>query len=100
MHKVIKFELGYLNTLIESVSYDRTTVGYNQAGAISGFIDNVAFFSNGIPSYEEKASIWENRQATSEVGIFSNFHFDEGTGSVVTDSVNGLTGTIINGEWQ
>ena len=100
MHKLIKFQLGFNNTDIDSVSSGPVIVGYNQSGAFSGFIDNVAFFSNGVPSYENKRTIWENREATEEAGLFSNFHFDEGTDVVVTDSIGGLTGTITSGEWQ
>ena len=65
-----------------------------------GAIDDVRIY-NRVLTAAEVQSIYRNSSSPPTSGLVCYFPLNEGTGTTVTDSIGGLTGTLTNGPtWQ
>lgn len=69
----------------------------NTTGFFNGLLGYFRVFSRVLTADEILAL---HESDTEPTGMVAKFEFDENTGTTVTDTVNGYTGTVANGAWS
>lgn len=89
---------GHDNTTPASVTIG--VAGTSSSEWLNGAVDDLRIYNRALTDAEVQ-SIHRNSSSPPTSGLIRYLPLDEGTGTTVTDSIGGLTGTLTNGPtWQ